>query len=34
MKQDILSKDFNLRNYTTIKVGGVTEYFAEPKNAY
>ena len=27
-----LNKNFNLSNYTTIKVAGVTEYFAEPNN--
>ena len=32
MKQNILIKKFNLRNYTTIKVGGISEYFAEPSN--
>ena len=34
MKKNIFSKNFNLINYTTIKVGGVTEYFAEPSNIY
>ena len=32
MKKNIFTKNFNLRNYTTIKVGGITEYFAEPSN--
>jgi len=32
MKKKIVSKNFNLSSYTTIKVGGVAEYFAEPKN--
>ncbi len=32
MKKNIFTKNFNLSNYTTIKVGGVTEYFAEPSN--
>ena len=32
MKKNIYTKNFNLSNYTTIKVGGVTEYFAEPSN--
>ena len=32
MKKNIFSQNFNLSNYTTIKVGGVTEYFAEPSN--
>ena len=32
MKKNFLTKNFNLSNYTTIKVGGVTEYFAEPSN--
>ena len=26
------SENCNLSSYTTIKVGGVAEYFAEPKN--
>ena len=33
MKKNILSKNFNLKNYTTIKVGGVIEFFAEPSDA-
>jgi len=32
MKKNIFTTNFNLSNYTTIKVGGVTEYFAEPNN--
>jgi len=32
MKREILSKNCNLSSYTTIKVGGVAEYFAEPRN--
>jgi len=32
LKKNIFTKNFNLSNYTTIKVGGVTEYFAEPSN--
>ena len=32
MKQKIFFENCNLSNYTTIKVGGVAEYFAEPKN--
>ena len=34
MKKNILIKNFNITSYTTIKVGGVTEYFAEPRNSY
>ena len=30
MKKEIVLKQINLGNYTTIKVGGVAEYFAEP----
>ena len=30
MKKEIVLKQINLSNYTTIKVGGVAEYFAEP----
>ena len=30
----LLIKNFNIRNHTTIKVGGITEYFAEPNNIY
>ena len=30
MKKEIVLKQVNLSNYTTIKVGGVAEYFAEP----
>ena len=31
MNKKKLRENFNLRNYTTIKVGGVAEYFAEPR---
>ena len=32
MDKKIFSENCNLSNYTTIKVGGVAEYFAEPRN--
>ena len=32
MNKKIFSKNFNLSTYTTIKVGGVAEFFAEPRN--
>ncbi|KGG03309.1 UDP-N-acetylenolpyruvoylglucosamine reductase [Prochlorococcus marinus str. MIT 9321] len=32
MIKKIFSENFNLSSYTTIKVGGVAEYFAEPRN--
>ncbi len=32
MNKKMLSENFNLSSYTTIKVGGVAEYFAEPKS--
>ena len=32
MNKKIFSKNSNLSTYTTIKVGGVAEYFAEPRN--
>ena len=32
MNKKIFSENCNLSNYTTIKVGGVAEFFAEPKN--
>ena len=32
MKKNIFTKNVYLSNYTTIKVGGVTEFFAEPSN--
>ncbi len=32
MKKKMFSKKFNLSSYTTIKVGGVAEYFAEPQS--
>ncbi len=32
MNKKIFSKNCDLSSYTTIKVGGVAEYFAEPKN--
>ena len=34
MNKKIISEKFNLSSYTTIKVGGVAEYFAEPKSIY
>ncbi len=32
MNKAIFSENFNLNTYTTIKVGGVAEYFAEPRS--
>jgi len=32
MNKKIFSEDWNLSSYTTIKVGGTAEYFAEPRN--
>ena len=32
MKKNILSKNFCISNYTTIKVGGIIEFFAKPNN--
>jgi len=32
MNKKIVSENFNLSSYTTIKVGGVAEYFAEPRS--
>ncbi len=32
MNKNIFAENFNLSSYTTIKVGGVAEYFAEPRN--
>ncbi len=32
MKKKIFAENCNLSSFTTIKVGGVAEYFAEPKN--
>ena len=32
MNKKIFFENCNLRNYTTIKVGGVAEYFAEPRS--
>ena len=32
MNKKIFSENCDLKNYTTIKVGGVAEYFAEPRN--
>ena len=32
MNKKIFSENCNLSNYTTIKVGGVAEYFVEPKS--
>ncbi len=33
MKKEIITQKCNLKSYTTIKVGGIAEYFAEPRNA-
>ena len=33
MNKKIFSENCNLSSYTTIKVGGIAEYFAEPRNA-
>ena len=32
MKKNFYSENYDLTNYTTIKVGGVAEYFAEPRS--
>ena len=32
MNKKIFSENYNLSSYTTIKVGGVAEYFAEPRS--
>ena len=32
MNKKIFSENYNLSSYTTIKVGGLAEYFAEPRN--
>ena len=32
MNKKIFSENCNLNSYTTIKVGGVAEYFAEPRS--
>ena len=32
MNKEIFAKNFDLRSYTTIKVGGIAEFFAEPRN--
>ena len=32
MNKKIFSKNCNLSSYTTIKVGGIAEYFAEPRS--
>ena len=32
MNKNIFSENCNLSSYTTIKVGGIAEYFAEPKS--
>ena len=32
MNKNNFSENFNLSSYTTIKVGGVAEYFAEPRS--
>ena len=34
MKKNIIETNINLSTFTTIKVGGVAEYFAEPNNIY
>ncbi len=34
IKINIFSENFNLSNYTTVKVGGIAEYFAEPNNIH
>ena len=34
MKANIFVENCNLSNFTTIKVGGVSEYFSEPNNIY
>ncbi len=34
MGKNNFAKEIDLSNYTTIKVGGYTEYFAEPSNIY
>ena len=34
MKKNIFIRNFNISNYTTIKVGGIFEFFAEPSNFY
>ncbi len=34
MNKKNFSENFNLSNYTTVKVGGVAEYFAQPRNIY
>ena len=33
MNKEIFSENCNLSSYTTIKVGGIAEYFAEPRNS-
>ena len=33
MNKKIFSENYNLSSYTTVKVGGIAEYFAEPKNS-
>tara|TARA_Y100001968_G_scaffold234553_1_gene217673 strand:+ start:541 stop:1437 length:897 start_codon:yes stop_codon:yes gene_type:complete len=32
MQKDLIYKDINLSNYTTIKAGGIAEFFAEPRD--
>ena len=34
MKNNAILKNFDISNYTTIKAGGITEFFAEPNNVY
>jgi len=34
MDNSKISRNCKLRNYTTIKVGGISEYFAEPQNIF
>ena len=34
MNKKIFSENFNLSSHTTIKVGGIAEYFAEPRSIY
>ena len=34
MKQNIITRNICLSNYTTIKIGGISEYFAEPSNIF
>ena len=34
MENKKVKNNINLLNYTTIKIGGSTEFFAEPNNIY